>query len=181
MLTITIFKKDMLVMKKILLLLLVLSSLGTKAQNCGFDQILQDMMEKDPSKKAAVLKQMASFSQVQSTKQTLGGATPLFIIPVVVHIVHDGGVSNISEAQVLDAIKKLNEDFRKLNADTSSIVSAFKSIATDAQFEFRLATIDPNGNCTKGITRTFSFLTNVGSGEPIKDLISWDNTTTFGW
>ena len=37
-----------------------------------------------------------------------------------------------------------------------------------------MATIDPNGNCTKGYTRTFSHLTNVGSGETVKDLISWD-------
>ena len=37
-------------------------------------------------------------------------------------------------------------DYRKLNSDTTDIVSSFKSLAADIQFEFRLATIDPNGN-----------------------------------
>ncbi len=161
-------------MKKILALILLLCGFGANAQNCGFDHIIQEMVEKDPAKKNEILKNITTLAQKQGNTQTLGGGAPLYIIPVVVHVVHDGGVSNISDAQVLDGIKKLNEDFRKLNADTIGIVPSFLNIAADAQFEFRLATIDPNGNCTKGITRTFSYLTNVGSGEPIKDLISWD-------
>lgn len=158
--------------KKLVSLFLLLSIIG-KAQNCGFDHFLEEMMS-DPAKKAMIEKNIAKMSQVQTSTEVLAGNSPLFIIPVVIHIVHDGGISNISDAQVYDAIEILNEDFRKLNADTSSIVSAFKSIAVDARFEFRLATIDPNGQCSKGITRTFSYLTNVGSGEPIKDLIVWD-------
>lgn len=164
----------MLMMKKILAILLIVMSFTLKAQDCGFDHVIQEMIQKDPGKKNEILKNISALAQKQGNTQTLSGSNPLYIIPVVVHVVHDGGVSNISEAQVLNGIKKLNEDFRKLNADTSGIVSSFVNIAADARFEFRLATIDPNGNCTKGITRTFSFLTNVGDGEPIKDLISWD-------
>ncbi|MFZ9848052.1 MAG: hypothetical protein ACO3EE_07875, partial [Flavobacteriales bacterium] len=160
-------------MKKTFVFLFLLASTLSKAQNCGFDHLLEEMMS-DPAKKVMIEKNIAKMSQIQSSTEVLGGDSPLFIIPVVVHIIHDGGTSNISDAQILDAIEKLNEEFKKLNADTSQIVSTFKSIASDARFEFRLATIDPNGNCTKGITRTFSYLTNVGSGEPIKDLISWD-------
>ena len=81
------------------------------------------------------------------------------IIPVVFHIVHNYGQENISDAQVLDAVRILNEDFRKLNPDTASIVPAFQSIAADCQIEFRLANIDPNGNCTNGIDRIVSPLT----------------------
>ncbi len=160
-------------MKKILVFLFLLLSIISKAQNCGFDHLLEEMMN-DPAKKAMIEKNIAKMSQPQTSTEVLAGDSPLFIIPLVVHVVHDGGISNISDAQVLDALEKLNEEFKKLNADTSGIVSTFKSIASDARFEFRLATIDPNGNCSKGITRTFSYLTNVGSGEPIKDIINWD-------
>jgi len=165
-------------MKKILVFLFLLLSIVSKAQNCGFDHLLEEMMS-DPAKKAMIEKNIAKMSQPQTSTEVLGGASPLFIIPVVVHIVHDGGISNISDAQVLDAIEKLNEDFKKLSADTSSIVGSFQSIAGDARFEFRLATLDPNGNCTKGITRTLSYLTNVGSGEPIKDIIGWDTKNYY--
>jgi PKD repeat protein len=80
----------------------------------------------------------------------------IYIIPVVFHIVHMGGVENISDFQVYDAIRILNEDYRKMNSDTTAIVQPFKSIAGDVEIEFRLATKDPSGNCHKGITRTYS-------------------------
>jgi PKD repeat protein len=81
------------------------------------------------------------------------------IIPLVFHIVHNYGPENISDEQVFDQVRILNEDFRLLNPDTSLIVPAFKSIAADCEIEFRLASIDPNGNCTNGIDRIVSPLT----------------------
>ncbi len=97
----------------------------------------------------------------------------VYVIPVVFHIVHLGGVENISDYQVYDAIRILNEDFRKQNSDTTAIVTAFKGIAGDAEIEFRLATKDPQGNCHKGITRTYSSNTydtgQTFSGHPIID------------
>lgn len=80
----------------------------------------------------------------------------VYVIPIVFHIVHKYGSENISKAQIEDEVRILNEDFRKLNSDTTAIVSAFKGIAADAKVEFRLAKIDPNGNCTEGITRVYS-------------------------
>jgi PKD repeat protein len=84
----------------------------------------------------------------------------IYIIPVVFHVVHNNGTENISKAQIIDAVRILNEDFRKLNADTSSIIPEFKGIAADSKIEFRLARIAPDGSCTEGITRTQSILTN---------------------
>ncbi len=87
---------------------------------------------------------------------------PTYIVPVVFHIVHDYGSENISDAQVLDQMRILNEDFRKLNADTSIIVAGFQGVADDAEIEFRLAGLDPNGNCTNGIDRVGSVETYIG-------------------
>ena len=95
------------------------------------------------------------------------------IIPVVIHIIHTGGNSNISEAQVHNAMEIINDDFNKLNADISSVINEFESIIADVNLEFKLAQLDPSGNCTKGITRTFSELTNE-AGENVKELIKWD-------
>ncbi len=75
-------------------------------------------------------------------------------IPVVVHVVYNTAVQNISDAQILSQIDALNEDFGKLNADTVNIPNAFKSLVGNMQIEFCLAKRDPSGNTTTGITRT---------------------------
>lgn len=76
-----------------------------------------------------------------------------YIIPIVFHVLHNYGSENISKEQIVDAVRILNEDYNKLNADTSAIIPAFQTIAANVHLEFRLARIDPNGNCTDGIVR----------------------------
>lgn len=83
----------------------------------------------------------------------------VYIIPTVFHILHNYGTENISDAQVKDALRIINEDFRKINADNANVVNAFKTISADAEIEFRLARKDPNGNCTTGINHIYSPLT----------------------
>jgi len=75
-------------------------------------------------------------------------------IPVVVHIVYRTASENISDAQVQSQIDVLNEDFRRLNADASNTPPMFAGVAADAEIQFCLATRDPQGNPTTGITRT---------------------------
>lgn len=84
------------------------------------------------------------------------------IIPVVFHIIHKGGPENISKEQVEDAVARLNLDYNKLNSDTDSTHSwpAFAGRRADCQIEFRLARIDPQGNCTDGIVRHYDPQTN---------------------
>lgn len=97
-----------------------------------------------------------------------------YIIPIVFHVIHQYGSENISDAQIEDQVRILNEDFRKLNADTSNIVSEYKQLASDANIEFRLAKKDPNGNCTNGIDRIVSLETNVGDDG--SKLNPWDRS-----
>ena len=78
-------------------------------------------------------------------------------IPVVFHIVHNGQAigtgPNITDAQVLSQLDVLNEDFRRLNADTGNTPSSFQPVAADIEIEFCLATYDPAGQTTAGINR----------------------------
>lgn len=83
------------------------------------------------------------------------------IIPLVFHILHDYGTENISDAQILDQVKRLNEDFRKLADDYANIPDTFKKDHADTKIEFRLAQLDPNGDCTNGIVRQQSNRTNM--------------------
>ena len=74
-------------------------------------------------------------------------------IPVVVHIIYNDSYSNISDAQVNSALIAINEDFNAANSDFNSVISAFSSIKSDVGISFNLASIDPYGNPTSGITR----------------------------
>ncbi len=80
----------------------------------------------------------------------------LITIPVVVHVVYPSSIpaANISNAQIQSQIDILNEDFRRMNADASNTPLDFVGVAADVEIEFCLATSDPNGMPTNGITRT---------------------------
>ncbi len=129
--------------------------------NCGSDQYNRDLKSIHPTEV-----QQAQ-NQLDNEKNYLiqhgeGRTNATYVIPVVFHIVHDYGIENISDAQILDQVAILNRDYAKLNADTSVIIPQFQAIASAIDIEFRLATIDPDGNCTNGIDRIASKLTNNG-------------------
>lgn len=86
----------------------------------------------------------------------------IFIIPIVFHILHEYGSENITDAQVQNQVDILNRDFRLQNADTSLVIQEFKELYGDAKIEFRLATIDPWGNCTNGIDHVYTHLARDG-------------------
>ena len=77
----------------------------------------------------------------------------IITIPVVVHVLYNTAAQNISDAQILSQIDVLNEDFRRLNSDASNTPADFLPVAADSEIEFCMATTDPNGNATDGITR----------------------------
>jgi PKD repeat protein len=128
-------------------------------------EILQKKVAGDPSVLGKYLiyednlRQLINEGPTNRTDTLINGKR---IIPVVVHVIHKGGPENISRAQVEDAIALLNIDYNKLNADTTAAYSwpAFASRRADCQIEFRLAKIDPDGNCTDGIVRHYDPQTN---------------------
>jgi len=98
------------------------------------------------------------------------------VITVPVHfiIVHKpnediGTGRNLSEEQIYSQIEVLNEDFRKLNPSSINTPEEFMPVAADCMIEFCLATIDPSGNPTTGITR-YSYDSNQMSES------YWENT-----
>lgn len=90
-------------------------------------------------------------------------------IPVVFHIIHDNGVENIDDSLLTQQIDILNETFRKISGSIGD------GNGVDTEIEFCLATIDPNGNATNGITRTQSVCTDDGIAgcENPSDVIFW--------
>ena len=84
----------------------------------------------------------------------------LYRIPIVVHVIHKTasgeiggpGNGNISDQQILSQIEVLNEDYRRRSGTNGFNTSP---IGADAHIEFYLATTDPSGQPTNGITRHY--------------------------
>ncbi len=103
-----------------------------------------------------------------------------YTIPIVVHIINPANSCSdiITDAQIKASVETLNEDFRRENSDTVDTRAVFKPYATDLEVEFKLAKIDPNGNCTSGITRSNSDLT-YDADDAVKSVSYWNATKYF--
>ncbi|MEL6988736.1 MAG: hypothetical protein AAGK97_13040, partial [Bacteroidota bacterium] len=83
-----------------------------------------------------------------------------FIIPVVVHIVWNRPEENITNAQILSQIDVLNQIF---NSQPSVVLpNGYDDVIGNPSIQFCLAQIDPQGNITNGITRTFTSNNRIG-------------------
>ena len=97
----------------------------------------------------------------------------IITIPVVVHVVYNSPQQNISDQQIQSQITVLNNDYRRTNIDAMMTPSVWVSVASDCEIEFCLASTDPNGNNTNGITRTQTSQSSFSmQGDPVKDVSS---------
>lgn len=101
-------------------------------------------------------------------------------IPVVVHVLYDKTPDNISDQQIASQIKILNEDFSMKNADLKKVPKPFKDAIGNPGLQFFLATVDPDGAPTAGITRTKTAVASFGVDDGMKSKASggidpWDS------
>jgi predicted Zn-dependent protease len=80
----------------------------------------------------------------------------VIVVPVVVHVLYNNNDQNIPDQQVLSQIVSLNNDYRRLNADTINTPAPFKSVAADTRIQFCLAKVDPQGRLTTGIIHKYT-------------------------
>lgn len=165
-------------MRKIglILLLFITTSPILAQQYCSTDELHHQLYNENPGVARKIFQnnlQLEAFTQAYSKSHKGSQRATLYTIPIVFHVIHMNGVENISDAQIFDQVRIINEDYQKLNADTANTINDFKSIAADCQIEFKLAQIDPDGNCTKGITRHYDSRTLIGD-HSVKEIVHWD-------
>ncbi len=145
-------------------------------QYCTTDEMHQELYASQPGIAKKVFQnymQLENFTWAYTQAHKGEKRAAIYTIPVVFHVIHINGEGNISDAQIFDQMRILNEDYQKQNADTANTINDFKSIAADCQIEFKLAQLDPDGNCTKGITRHYDGRTLTG-GHSVKEIVHWD-------
>ena len=85
-------------------------------------------------------------------------------IPVVFHVVYANETENISDAQLMEQLQVLNDDFRRTNADQDDVWPQ----AADTEIEFCLATRDPNGAPSNGILRVPTLIRQLWNSDNVK-------------
>jgi hypothetical protein len=153
---------------------------------CGtYDGSLEEQMQKYPAfyqgledaNSELETEYKSAISKMKNLKVVEGKK----IIPVVVHVVHDFGGENISDAAIQGALDILNANMNGQSANfLAKTPDIFASVRGDLGVEFRLAKIDPSGNPTTGIIRIQSELTD--QPEPrdvVKSLSYWNSYQYF--
>lgn len=126
-------------------------------RNCGTMENLAKLIQEDSSLKAKMEQSKQNLKNyIDQNYDALSQERVIYTIPTVVHVVYRNATQNVSDAQILSQIAALNKDYRKLNPDVSQVPAAWSNLAADIGIEFCLATKDPSGNATTGITRTSS-------------------------
>jgi gliding motility-associated-like protein len=172
----------MLLRLKLLFLFLVLTALVCAQNNlppaCGQKEFTQQLYRLHPEfKKRHDAQEGLLYMQRTQRLKTISEAFRLsnstVVLPVVIHIIHNNGQENISDAQVKQGIKYLNNAFA---ASGFYITNG----STNTHIQFCMAERDPDGNATSGITRNVSAYTVMGGDtyaaddQHVKNIIRWN-------
>ena len=151
------------------IILLTFNYLFAQSPFCRFDEYRFSLNSSNPE--MAIKEQQINNSIYESI---ISNAMPrnnggTFIIPIVFHIMHNNGPENIADSVVFNAVEELNLRFQNASP-------YFDSTGNPINIQFCLATVDPSGNPTIGITRTVTTLTNINFGNDdaiLKSLDRW--------
>lgn len=155
----------------LLILLITIATLRVFAQtdtavHCGQKTLTDKLLRENPQLRQyheKVEKQLQDYHiAVRSGKAKVQRTTAIVTLPVVVHVIHNNSVENISNTQILTGIQHLNEAF----ANTGYYDPAD---GVNTQIQFCLAQRDPNGNATTGITRDVSPYTAMNGPDYYSD------------
>jgi Pregnancy-associated plasma protein-A len=137
-------------------------------RKCGAMEVHERLSEEFPSYRANQLRIDEFTERSLRTGEAQRAMRRLITIPVVVHVVYKRDVENISKQQINTQISVLNRDYRAANPDKSSVPAPWESLVTDSKVEFKLATRDPRGKQTDGVTRTKTDVSEFGADDTVK-------------
>jgi hypothetical protein len=154
-------------------------------ERCGMNQVQYEYSLSNPQ----YLRELEEFQEIikQYAESPSSSRATVLTIPVVVHVIHlsteaVGTGRNLTEARIQAQIDILNKDFMSLNSNfTSGTPSVFQSIRGTPEIQFCLASKDPSGNATTGVTR--HVYANPASTNDIENTIKpatdWDSRKYF--
>ncbi|MFK7925049.1 MAG: T9SS type A sorting domain-containing protein, partial [Bacteroidia bacterium] len=146
---------------------------------CYTDEVMADLRAENPElfDRNRALDDDAYVKYLQKAESDITNTRAncdVYIIPVVFHMIYASNNSNLSEAAVQVQVAAMNNNYRKIPN------TAGYGDGVDTRIQFALATKDPQGNPTNGITRnanaTLGNHSSIGVGSaPLTNFIYWQN------
>jgi len=110
--------------------------MSEKRRKCGTSEVNKRLVEQIPeyaiNRRSAEMHAL-SWSRIRSM---IKAVPQVVTIPVVVHVVYNTQVQNISDEQINSQISILNEDYRMRNSDLGSVPEPFRTFCADSFVEF---------------------------------------------
>jgi hypothetical protein len=139
-----------------------------KHRQCGVQQVTERLYELDPNLRGRHQRIEDECRRSIAKGEAQRVWRKLITIQVVVHVVAKTDEENISDEQIESQIEVLNQDYRGKNADRSKVPDVWAGLAADPNLQFALATKDPKGKPTNGITRVQTTRDSFGTGDSVK-------------
>ena len=138
-----------------------------RRRQCGTMSVHNRLLEQYPSYRQNLvdIERLVARRMVSGIAARTGGPVT---IPVVVHVVFNTASENISDAQIKSQIAVLNKDYRAKNTDRNKTPAVWRGLVTDVNIVFALASKDPSGNPTAGVTRTLTTHTSFSDDNSVK-------------
>ena len=165
-------------MKSVSFILFIFLSFSLSSQDththdnkCGYEEWLEEYEALNPGYTEMIQQGLRDFGSKKISEKS---SSALVLIPVHVILVHspgqaEGSGTNFSLAHVQSQIDVLNQDFGFYNTDAGGVPAQFP--AGDTGIQFCLASVDPNGAATDGITR-HATNTSMSNNSGRTDIIS---------
>lgn len=149
-------------------------ALATQAQQsiqkCATVDVINNWENTNPGYKQRVADAFTATKQLADVNRASRAADDtIYVVRCVFHVVYTTPTENIPDSVIFSQLEVLNEDYRRLNADTVRTRQIFADIVGDSRIQFELATTDPNGNPTTGITRAQGNPTGFLGFTPFQD------------
>lgn len=138
-------------------------------RKCGTMQVHNRLLEQYPEFRRILGDLEHRTRERFAERLAFRAATQIITIPVVVHVVYRTQDENITQAQIDSQIEALNRDYAANNPDKSKTPACWAGLMTDTNIQFSLATADPAGNATIGVTYRNTQDQSFGTaGDPVK-------------
>ncbi len=150
---------------------------------CGSHHLMEHRDAKMPGYLDASNQQLKQMAEAAGAKQKKED-NEVLEIQVVFHVVYNNEEENIPDSVFVNQMKILNESFMRTNADSADLRPIYKDIVGNPHINFTLATEDPQGNPTNGITRTSTAIEEFGGNMPYRrgqneEILAWLNDTLY--
>jgi PKD repeat protein len=150
-------------------------SFSQNSSFCGSDEANQIYLQQHPQYKI-LLNNFEKYWKKNQQSLIKSKQNMTYYVPVVFHILHNNGPENIPDSLIYQEIDIMNECFRKMPGTPGD------GDGVDTKIEFCLATIDPDGNSTTGITHTQTPCTDMnypGCSNLPGSIIAWGDSLRY--